>query len=900
MKTISFYSYKGGVGRSLALAYTAKYLARRHIKVCVLDIDLEAPGIVYKFPEVISSVFTKFGVVDYINACINGEVPNNIEDYFTDVPLKSNEYGYIKIMGAGKGIDTGDYWANLHEVNWKELFLAEDDLGQPAGEGLYIFENLKNQIEYQIKPDFLLIDSRSGVTIMSKLCNSVLPDNVVMFLANNEENYQGSALMYNHISSFQMQKINKVKSVICAITRYPTYRDVSHETTKLRSLDLYHESHIVNYFLKIIGTSRLQKEDVSVIHSDRDVERDELSILQPSDQRIEKKIIGRDYKDLISKFIDAKLLEQGNALIIRMPKYRFIEFDLLKRVKNEIERTRRNMDFHEWGNVVKQNVKENPSDSRLLYEFALYARYNNDIVEAVMKLNFVIDNAKDNDVCKMHSLYLRGLIFLYDFSNYKNAVKDLEKLCDISPSHDHQIYYHLAVCCYCLNGDDFDKHKKAIQYVDRYLLVNVGSNDSTFNSRAYLLRAEINGEKKSLEKDEIMSDYEKAINLTPNFASIYNCRGLFHQKLNENKEALDDFNMAIDLDAEYYFAYCHRGFLFAEGGEIQKAFDDYNKAIGIALASGVSYEVAYKRRGDLYYTQGNEEKAVDDYNKAIEINPDYRAAHANKAKIITAEYYKKLGVEFQLRQYDHYSLPITTERIPIKYSRTDKYFEFATIKSGNKTFITDQGKTMEMLNGTFLLHESDVQNNLVAVLRNFQIFKNGDDFSVEVRDVGNEDALASNEEAKYRLLRCVSFMNNLHVFYSDDDNFIGSDGYDLRVLDKYEDKNLQHEIIEKFLFPIKYYKIDAKYEFVMMKKDKSFFLSDQGRTYKMLDEVFELKEPDVQKFINAIKQKYHVLQDDSEFLIEIGSYVENANIDEAKYKLLECISFMDTMRIFFV
>ena len=45
MKTITFYSYKGGVGRTLALANIAKRLSEFGKKVCLIDFDLEAPGL---------------------------------------------------------------------------------------------------------------------------------------------------------------------------------------------------------------------------------------------------------------------------------------------------------------------------------------------------------------------------------------------------------------------------------------------------------------------------------------------------------------------------------------------------------------------------------------------------------------------------------------------------------------------------------------------------------------------------------------------------------------------------------------------------------------------------------------------------------------------------------------
>src|SRR5436309_1697080 len=46
---VTFYSYKGGVGRSRALANTAYQLARSGKRVLCVDFDLEAPGLLNYF-----------------------------------------------------------------------------------------------------------------------------------------------------------------------------------------------------------------------------------------------------------------------------------------------------------------------------------------------------------------------------------------------------------------------------------------------------------------------------------------------------------------------------------------------------------------------------------------------------------------------------------------------------------------------------------------------------------------------------------------------------------------------------------------------------------------------------------------------------------------------------------
>ncbi len=45
MYVITFYSFKGGVGRTMALVNVAAELVRRGRKVLVVDFDLEAPGL---------------------------------------------------------------------------------------------------------------------------------------------------------------------------------------------------------------------------------------------------------------------------------------------------------------------------------------------------------------------------------------------------------------------------------------------------------------------------------------------------------------------------------------------------------------------------------------------------------------------------------------------------------------------------------------------------------------------------------------------------------------------------------------------------------------------------------------------------------------------------------------
>src|SRR5256885_1401168 len=102
MKTITFYSYKGGVGRSLLLANVAKYLARFGQKVFVMDFDLEAPGLSYKFQlDRVIGDGTFSGVVDYITEFRENEkMPDSLQQCVFEVEKRESEAGVVNLMPA--------------------------------------------------------------------------------------------------------------------------------------------------------------------------------------------------------------------------------------------------------------------------------------------------------------------------------------------------------------------------------------------------------------------------------------------------------------------------------------------------------------------------------------------------------------------------------------------------------------------------------------------------------------------------------------------------------------------------------------------------------------------------------------------------------------------------------
>jgi MinD-like ATPase involved in chromosome partitioning or flagellar assembly len=177
---ITFYSFKGGVGRTMALVNVAAELVRRGRKVLVVDFDLEAPGL--ETYEHLRPREPHPGIVDYIAEFRRRdyEVPNLL-DYIYEAKRIGKRDGRLWVMPAGRR--DRQYRNALVSIDWKRLYKDEF--------GFLLFEDMKKGWEEELKPDYVLIDSRTGDTDVLGICTRQLPDSVVLMFAPNEQNLAG-------------------------------------------------------------------------------------------------------------------------------------------------------------------------------------------------------------------------------------------------------------------------------------------------------------------------------------------------------------------------------------------------------------------------------------------------------------------------------------------------------------------------------------------------------------------------------------------------------------------------------------------------------------------------------------------------------------------------------------
>jgi MinD-like ATPase involved in chromosome partitioning or flagellar assembly/tetratricopeptide (TPR) repeat protein len=176
---VTFYSYKGGVGRSMALANVAADLATRGRRVVMIDFDLEAPGL---------DAFEELGVkdgapglVEYVSSYLKTDIAAPVAGFIQEVAIKKAGAGKLWVMHAGRKDE--EYNRLRAAINWEDLYDNRD--------GAAFFENFKADIQQQFQPDYVFIDSRTGLTDVGGVCTLHLPDMVVLLFSLNEQNLQG-------------------------------------------------------------------------------------------------------------------------------------------------------------------------------------------------------------------------------------------------------------------------------------------------------------------------------------------------------------------------------------------------------------------------------------------------------------------------------------------------------------------------------------------------------------------------------------------------------------------------------------------------------------------------------------------------------------------------------------
>ncbi len=300
METITFYSYKGGSGRSLALANAAVYLAKLGFRVVALDFDLEAPGLHYKFSrnEDAAPLAVERGIVDYVNDFrLNGEVSLPLKNFAICVPVPGIEKTMVHLIPAGRA-PSPEYWSMLSAINWHDLFYEK------GAQGVQIFKELQTRILDEFQPDFLLVDSRTGITEIGGVATTLLADKVLCLVLPTLENLDGARTVLQSLKRSRREGSGADLEIMVAVSRLP----------KMKGSEDEREREVTNRILSTLnqdsgdGKDALHLNEVFVLHSEAALQvREELRVGGGTNP--DESILLRDYLRLFASFVPKESIE---------------------------------------------------------------------------------------------------------------------------------------------------------------------------------------------------------------------------------------------------------------------------------------------------------------------------------------------------------------------------------------------------------------------------------------------------------------------------------------------------------------------------------------------------------------------------------------------------------------
>jgi hypothetical protein len=185
---VVFFSIKGGVGRSTAIAATAWSLAQSGKRVLVLDLDLESPGISTSLLP--SDRRPKFGITDWLVE----DLIDNGDEVFDNMVASSglSHDGDIYVVPA-HGAESGEYVSKLGRA-WMPKVSTE---GQESWSQR--LQRLISALEERLQPDVILIDSRAGIDEVASACVTDLGANLVLLFAlDGDQTWSGYRILFRH------------------------------------------------------------------------------------------------------------------------------------------------------------------------------------------------------------------------------------------------------------------------------------------------------------------------------------------------------------------------------------------------------------------------------------------------------------------------------------------------------------------------------------------------------------------------------------------------------------------------------------------------------------------------------------------------------------------------------
>lgn len=508
-KIITFYSYKGGVGRTQLLANLAAFFCfYRNKKILVLDWDLEAPGLHFYFGidknEIQKGTIDLFqSYVDTVRGSEKGlnesEMPYFDESYILPTKYRTEKGGRIDLISAGKQDE--NFTNKVNDFAWQHFHKNLD--GAP-----YI-EVLKTKLK-ELDYDYIFVDSRTGINDYSGICNIQFPDINVIIAAPNYQNLNGSLEICKKITESPYMKLEVDGIPIRKPLIYPILSrlDLSEDTNSSewilrfsREFDKYIQKTLDIQF-SLSFTSKEFVEETNIYYV-KELSYQETIVFQKKEN--EKNLSGikeqfqqlslilleeiKDFDKTENKNNETNdnkpkseaeaYFNMGNSFLF-LEKYEEAKEQYLKAIEIKDD------NYDVWNNLGITYYKLNDYNKAIdCYEKVIEVRPNSHVVWNNLGNIFIsLQKYFKTIECCQKAIEIKpdyyeawfNLGLAYDnMGNYDKAIECYKRATEIDVDR-HEAWYNLAVSCSRVKN-----YHKAIEYYQKVILLEPTRHDVWYN-----------------------------------------------------------------------------------------------------------------------------------------------------------------------------------------------------------------------------------------------------------------------------------------------------------------------------------------------------------------------------------------------------------------------------------
>ncbi len=605
MKIISFYSYKGGVGRSQLCSNIAAYLFyHKGKKVLLWDWDFEAPGQHYFF-GLKNKDIQKDGTLELLEEYMitmrkGGEIKPSDLTYVTAekniTPLRSpdssntGKTGCIDLLAAGAYENDFGYRAN--NFDWFEFYSMMD--------GANYIEHLKAQLE-TLGYDYILIDSRTGISDYSGICNIQLPAINVLVVAPTLQNFEGCKSIIEKIQKAEYHKIKKTKPRILPILSRLDFSNPHYNEWVLRFAEYF------SPVIKQLG-EEFDLEFLPEIFSDVYFKDTFLPYTQAisagenilfSYQRIYTSTDHTKPFRNIAEYIESINSQGSINFYKRLDEDTWLNYADIAIEKGENKKTA--IAYTQIG------IKQSLTDKKL--------EYFNKAIE--------IDSGYPQP-------YFNGGNSYYVKGDKEKAIEFMQKYAALVPD-DELPWFNMG-----LMHDDLGQKEKAIECYVKAIELKP-DYPSALNNLG-LLHYQLG------QKEKAIDAYYKSIELKPDYHFPWCNLGIVYDSMGQIEKAIDCYKKSIEFNSDFALSWNNLGLIYERTEQKEKAIEYYTKAIELEPEN----HFPWHDLGRIYASMSQSEKAIYYYNKSIEKKPDFSLSWNNLGVI----YYKLGQLENAIECYE--------------------------------------------------------------------------------------------------------------------------------------------------------------------------------------------------------------------------------------------------------